>query len=73
MKKKEKNKNKNKKQSLSICIQMALANFNDFGKKKIILVQKFWRQKSIFGDFSKMQFITEKSYYLNIFLLKFAF
>ena len=37
------------------------------------LVQKFWRQKTIFGDFSKMQFLAKNPDYLCRFLVKFSF
>ena len=42
-------------------------SFGDFvKKKKITLVQKFWREKLIFGDFSKIEFLAKISDYLKI-------
>ena len=46
---------KSEKHFLHIMYLDGLANFGDFCGRPT-LVQKFSRQKSIFGDFSKMQF-----------------
>ena len=37
------------------------------------LLKKFWAKKSLFGNFSKMQFLNKKSDDLNRFLVKFPF
>ena len=64
-----------RKYSLDTRIQMALANFWSFLSKNIFLplFKKVWGKKSLFWRFLKNTIFSQKSDYLNRFLMKFPF
>ena len=75
-KNKKKNKKvKKKKHSLSICIKMVLKIFGDFCQKifSLTLFKNFGAKYQFFKNFSKNAVFSQKSYYLNRFLVKFPF
>ena len=42
-------------------------------KNFLPLLKKFWVKNHLFGDFSKIRFLSQKSDYFNRFLVKFPF